>query len=55
MNARILVITGILAAAIGLNIAPVQAASFKIDSAHTSVVFKVKHVGYSNEIGRAHV
>jgi|TARA_B100000315_G_C14448209_1_gene527836 polyisoprenoid-binding protein YceI len=52
MNARILVITWILAAAIGLNIAPVQAASFKIDSAHTSVVFKVKHVGYSNVFGR---
>ncbi len=52
MNVRNLVVAGMLAAIIGFGTTPAPAASFKIDGAHTSVVFQVNHVGYSNMFGR---
>ncbi len=51
MNARSLVVAGILAAAVGLGAVPAPAASFRIDSLHSSAAFLVGHLGYSNMIG----
>ncbi len=51
MNARSLVVAGILAATVGLGAVPAPAASFRIDSLHSSAAFLVGHLGYSNMIG----
>ncbi|MBU04368.1 MAG: hypothetical protein CL877_00010 [Dehalococcoidales bacterium] len=51
MNARSLVVAGILATAVGLGAVPAPAASFRIDSLHSSAAFLVGHLGYSNMIG----